>query len=254
MVSAILIAKKEFLAFVRSPVIYWAAMTVAILVGFEFNDRLDLFRSAPASEALNFTESILSPLFSRAGVVLLLAVPFLTMNILSAERREGTLSLLLCAPLRSVSLVAGKYLALVLVVALLVGIVALFAPLLASMGTGADGGPAVEWPTVAGALLGLVLLGSTAAAIGLFASSLTDSAMIAALATLAVLVAFWALGGMAFSAQGEGQALLRYLAISSHFEAFVAGQIDLGDIVYFGSITFLALLLTERSVESHRWL
>jgi ABC-2 type transport system permease protein len=54
-------------------------------------------------------------------------------------------------------------------------------------------------------------------------------------------------GGSSFSD------FLRYLSLPDHFAQMVTGIIDTRDIVYFLSLIFVALFLTQRSVESARW-
>jgi hypothetical protein len=48
-------------------------------------------------------------------------------------------------------------------------------------------------------------------------------------------------------------AVLKYVSLTEHFGEMVKGVIDTRDLVYFLSITILALFLTQRSVESLRW-
>jgi ABC-type Na+ efflux pump permease subunit len=127
-----------------------------------------------------------SRLFASVGVFIVITAPFLSMRLVAEEKRARTFELLLTAPVRPLEIVLGKYVAALAVLAVTIGIVALFPASLTLVARGASGGSAIEWQTVATGLLGLFLLGAESTAIGLFVSALTESVIVAALVSLIV--------------------------------------------------------------------
>ena len=47
--------------------------------------------------------------------------------------------------------------------------------------------------------------------------------------------------------------VISYLSITSHYESFARGVVDLKDVVYYLSAIFLGLFLTSRSLEALKW-
>ena len=122
--------------------------------------------------------------------VFLIAVPILTMRILAEERRQKTDQLLLTAPISVTEMILGKYLALVTVYLIPVGILCCYPLILTQFGN-------VALPEAYIALLGFFLLGCSFLSIGLYLSSVTESQVIAAVATFLVLFVSYVSEGVA---------------------------------------------------------
>jgi ABC-2 type transport system permease protein len=113
--------------------------------------------------------------------------------------------------------------------------------------------------TAAG-LLCLLLVGLVYAAIGSFASSVTQSQLIAFFLAFVLLLVLWMLGfladlgaaGGAVSNETVGD-LLRWLSTAAHFESMVMGLVDTKDLAYFVVMAAAFLVLTKTAVESVRW-
>ena len=148
---------------------------------------------------------------------------------------------------------AGKYLAALVVLAAALAVVALFPALLSLFARGAQGGPAVEWSTVATGLLGLFLLGAMCLAVGLFVSALTASVIVAALVSLIVLLALWLLTLFTAGSTGPARELAAGLSSAEHLLPFLQGRVALTGLVYYLSFVALGLWLADRAVEGHRW-
>ena len=260
--AALAVARKELEIYFTTPMAWVVLAVIAFFAAQTFNGALDAYRflalraSAVAPQAaagLNLTERVVIPLLESVGVFLVILSPFLTMRLVADEKRTGTLELLLTAPVRPLSLVLGKYLAVLAVLATALAIVALFPLLLTLAGGGQAGGAAVEWRTVGTGLLGLLLLAMMAAAVGLFFSALTESVIVAALLSLVVLLALWAVTLFAVGVEGPGRELAAALSAYERLGGFLEGRVVLGDVLYFLSFTVLGLYLTERAVEAHRW-
>jgi ABC-2 type transport system permease protein len=266
--SALTIAKRELYVYFTTPLAYGVFTAVAFLEAQFFNGALDRYvrqvstvfptEQAEVLAHTNLTDAVISPVLGSTAFFIIVAIPFLSMRLIAGEKRGHTFTLLATAPMRPYEIVLGKYLAALAVVAVAIGIVALFPFLLHLMrdtsGAGWLGSDApVEWQTAATGLLGLFLLGAMAMAVGLFVSATTDSAIVAALATLLVLMSLWFAEQVAGGVEGPAKELMATLSIPNHLSSFVTGRIELRDLVYWLSFVLIGLFLTERTLAAHQW-
>jgi ABC-2 type transport system permease protein len=105
--------------------------------------------------------------------VMLIAVPVLTMRVIAEERRQKTDQLLLTSPLKIEHMILGKYLALECIFLIPVAVIAVGPLIMTRFGD-------ISLPMAYTAILGFLLLGSAQIAVGVFASSLTENQIIAA--------------------------------------------------------------------------
>ena len=188
------------------------------------------------------------PMFRWMPVLLLFLVGTLTMRQWSEEQRAGTLEVLLTLPIRRVELVLGKFLAVMLLVALSLALT-LFVPITVSIL-----GP-LDWGPVVGGYLAALLLASAYAAIGLFVSSRTDNQIVALIITVLLAGLFYVLGtngvtGLAGDTLAE---ILRAIGTGSRFESIERGVIDLRDLVYYVSLSVAFLALNVLALDAKRW-
>jgi ABC-2 type transport system permease protein len=205
-----------------------------------------------AMERMNLTDWVLGPVFMNMSVFFLIMLPMLTMRLFAEERRQKTLELLMTVPVRPIQIVVGKYLSAVIIMAIMLGLTLIF-PILLQIFGGANGASAVDWHTVGAGYLGLFLLGMAVVAIGLFASSVTESQIVAAITGFAVLLLFWVVGLASRGQQGFWGGLLEYLSLTTHLENFVRGIIKMSDILYYVSLASVGLFLTYGVVDAQRW-
>lgn len=194
----------------------------------------------------------LNGFFSIAPWVLLLLVPAATMRTFSDEKRFGTLELLLTRPISDGRLVLGKFFAtLVLVLIVLVPSMVYYLSvyLLASPVGNIDVGG--TW----GSFIGLFLLASTYASVGIFTSSLTGNAIVSfLLSVLFCLLLFSGLSALASLPLFSGvKSLLMSLSINEHYASISRGVLDSRDVVYFISVIFLFIIFTRTVLESRKW-
>ena len=253
------IAKRELRSYFVSPIAYAALTTFAVLSGYFFNSMLVYYvRVASLADRqieqvgrselqLDVPTVVLEEFFkNEGGFVLMLVLPLLTMGLLTDERRKGTLELLLTSPVRPTELTLGKFFG---AFALFVMMCAMTIPYFYFLAQGGDWEPGV----VLAGYAGLLLLGATQIAIGLFVSSLTESVLVSALGTYGVLVALNYIDTSASLAQSIWVDFIQFLSFFSHYSEFARGVIALRDIAYFGGFLALALFLTQRSIESIRY-
>jgi ABC-2 type transport system permease protein len=111
----------------------------------------------------------------------------------------------------------------------------------------------VEWGPLLAGYLGLLLMGATFLAVGVFASSLTENQIVASITTFGVLLFLWVIGWSAEYVGGTWGRVLSHLSLLDHFDTFARGVLDTKDIIYYVNVTVLALFLTLRSLEARRW-
>jgi ABC-2 type transport system permease protein len=174
------------------------------------------------------------------------------MRLFAEEKRHQTFELLMTAPVRPLEIVLGKYLGGLGVISATLGLTIVFPAVLAIFGR-SESGSALEWSTVLLGYLGLLLWGATCIAIGMFISALTESQALAACLTFVVLLPWMLLKGLAQSAEEPVRSVINYLSFDAQLQDMTKGVLDLKAIVFFASVIFFSVLLTQRAVEAHRW-
>lgn len=248
------IFKKEMRLYFTSPVA-WVVFTIFLLIaGYFFYSIFAFFTLASMQSMmnpqmgrdLNVTDSVMRPLFSNVSVILLLLLPLVTMRLFAEERRAGTIELLLTYPVRDGAVLAGKYLAALALYAIMIALTLLYPLIVVYFAR-------LEWGPILTGYLGLLLMGATFIGVGVFASSLTENQIVAAITTFGVLLIFWILGWSADYAGGTAGKVLQFLSILEHNDSFSKGVLDTKDVLYYLNFTLLALFLTLRSLEARRW-
>ncbi len=122
--------------------------------------------------------------------VYLVAIPVLTMRIISEDRRQKTDQLYYSLPLKMSEVVLGKYFAMIAVLAIPTVIMALYPLLLACFGT-------VSFSAAYSSLFAFFLMGAALTAVGMFISSLTENQAISAVICLIVMLVSYYIGAIA---------------------------------------------------------
>jgi ABC-2 type transport system permease protein len=193
-------------------------------------------------ERLGITEFVGQRIFGMASILLLFAVPLLSMRLLSEERKQQTLPFLFSAPLSLVEIVLGKFLGLVSFLGILIVFCGL---MMLSLNLWSD----IDLGYVLANLLGLFLLVASFSALGIYVSSTTSQPVVAAIVTFIVLFALLVLDGLVSAEASGGYA---YLSLMRHFEPFSRGMLDSADIAYFGLFILTFLTLTVRRLDADR--
>lgn len=249
------IFKKEMRLYFTSP-IAWVILTIFLLiVGYFFYAIFSFFTLASMQSAmnpamardLNVSDSVLRPLFSNMTVILLLLIPLVTMRLFAEERRSGTIELLLTYPVRDGAVLVGKYLAAFTVYVIMLAFTLVYPLMVAYFARG------LEWGPLLTGYVGLLLMGATFLAVGLFASSLTENQIVASIVTFGILLIFWVIGWSADYAGGGWGRVLSHLSLLDHFDSFARGVLDTKDVIYYVDFTIVALFLALRSLEARRW-
>jgi len=242
------IAKREFRSMFLSPLAWVILAVIQIILAWSFLTSVDYFFSIQSDlttlkNAPGVTDLVATPLLEVASIILLMITPLLTMRLISEEKRNKTISLLLSAPLSISEIIIGKYLGLLFFIStILLLIIAM--PLSLSIGTELD------FIKLFSGALGLFLMLAAFSAAGLYMSSLTDNPIIAAMSTFGLLLFLWLLNN---NASTDGSAtVLNYLSLHTHFTPLLRGILNTGDIAYFLLFVVGFIVLTIRQLETQR--
>jgi ABC-2 type transport system permease protein len=249
-----IIAKKELKTYLYSPIAYILTAFFLLVSGFFFysilswanEQTLRLQQSGYAIDRVNINQMLFEPFFNNMTVILMFLLPLLTMRLFADEKKRRTEELLLTSPLRPGAIILGKYLATLVIYAIILLLTSTYAVFVFL-----NGNP--EAAPLLTAYLGLFLLGAVFIAIGLFASALTENQVIAAAISFSAILLIWVVSWVGESGPGAWRAILSYLSFFSHFRNMVAGVIDTQDIIYFLSFIFLGLYLTRALFEFRKW-
>ncbi len=223
--------------------ILWSYTFIRNVVQFAENSRQNM----GAESGLNLQREVFMMHISQINLLFIFVVPALTMRLLAEEKRLRTYDLLLTSPVTATNIALGKFLAGWAAV-LALTLISLLYPLSVRTVTAFPMGPLLS------AYLGVALVSGAYVAVGLFASSLTESIVLSVVMGLIFNIMLW------FIAQGTGgdsspvvAAVFEYLSIGQHFLNFILGSIKLKSVVFFTTLIGLFVFLTQRVIESSRW-
>ena len=249
------VLRKELAVYFATPIFYVTGFFFLLLGGYFFYSNT-LYYSLISFQAsqnlqlagyLNPMQMVFRPLFATLAVVLLLLVPLLTMRLLAEEKKAGTAELLFTYPLTDWAIILGKFLAALLIYAIFLAFTLVYPLAFTALAR-------LDWISLAACYLGLVLLGGACLALGLFASSLTENQIIAAVTAFALLLLFWIIGWQQeIGSSTSWGGVFAALSMMDHFDSFMRGVIDTRDLTYYLSFIFFFLFLTKRQLESRRW-
>lgn len=228
------IFKKEFKSYFTSPTAY-------VLIGMFILFSSILFYINLISQTADFRFNL-----NYMSIILIIIIPILTMKILADERKSGTEVLLITSPTSLTSIVVGKYLAAFCVFLLMIVITLVYPIILAILGE-----PAIS--EIIGGYVGLILLGAAFLAFGVFASSITESQIIAAIVSVVGLLLMWLLQGIAPGLGGMTAKVLNWFSLFSRTEDFYTGMLSLAPTVYYLSFSAIFVFLAIRVIEKRRW-
>jgi ABC-2 type transport system permease protein len=181
------------------------------------------------------------------STLILFITPFLTMGVFAEERKRGTIELLMTSPISEIQIVLGKFLASLSLFAVMLLPTAGYAVYMYLHSE-----PLPPWRMLLAGYAGILLLGGSLLALGIFISSLTESQLIAAVLTFVAFLLLWVVD-LGQTTEGGIGAVLQYLSASRHYDDFARGIIDTSGLIYYFSFMVLFIFLTVRSIDSMRW-
>lgn len=240
--------RKELRSFFGSALFYAIAAVFFCLCGFFFYTQLIFYVAYGFGVQIlaNFWLAFLSGAPYSISMVLLLVLPLVTMRQFAEEKKLGTIELLLTYPLRDGTIVGAKFGACATVLLVLLAGTLVYPAFLSTL-------ESISWAPVLAGYLGLLLLGLSFIACGLFVSALTDSQVVAAIATLGILLLFWLMTWNEAASSAGLLGVLGRLSMFDHFERFAKGVVDAGDVAYFVAFIAFFSFATLRVLESRKW-
>ncbi|MEO6731778.1 MAG: ABC transporter permease subunit [Ferruginibacter sp.] len=198
------------------------------------------------SNLFDFGYATLDSFFELAPWILIFLVPAITMRSLSDEFKTGTFEILQTRPLSKWQIVSGKYISVLLVLIFVIVPTFIYIVTIKKLSAaGIDGGG------ITGSYIGLFLLAAVFAAIGLCCSSFTNNAVVAFLiSAFACVILYFGFNAVSKLPvfQAKADYYIEMLGIDFHYRSVSRGLLDSRDIIYFGSLILLFLLITEKKL------
>jgi ABC-2 type transport system permease protein len=198
--------------------------------------------------AIDVPYQFLSVFLGVLGSIALFLLPMLSMGLYTEERKRGTIELLATSPITNWAVALGKLLG------VLTFFITMLLPLMAyeAIALGASNPPIR--PTVL--LLGhggLILLAAAVLSIGMFISSLTDSTILAAVATFSLVLLLWVIDLIANNIGGPVGTAIGHLSLLKHYTNLIQGIFSSSSVILFASYILLGLFLTAQAIEAFRF-
>ncbi len=233
-----IIARRELNVFFDSLIAY--IMIVAFL-GFS-----GFFTWLTGHNIFFIKQASLEVFFSIAYWTLFFFIPAITMRLFAEENKSGTIELLLTKPVSDWQVVTGKFLATLILILIALALTLPYYITVANIGP-------VDHGAVWCGYLGLILMSAAYISIGIFASAITNNQIVSFLLALFIGIFFQIIFSLlAIGSSGFVAGLFNYLSTSTHFESISRGVIDTKDLIFFLSIIFFGLIITEAAIEKRR--
>ena len=237
--------KKEisvFFSTIISPLIIGLFLLINGLLLWSDLSQFNILDNAYASMDSFFT---LSPL------LFLLFIPAISMRTFSEEYNNGTIETLITKPIALYQIIISKFLAILTLI--IASIIPTFIYVITIYFLGENLGN-LDLAGIIGSYIGLLMLSSVFASIGIFVSTLTNNQIVAFISGVIISTIFY----FGFDLLSQLQMLqsidiiLRKIGISYHYNMMSKGLIQVSDIIYFISISFLFLKLSELVINNKK--
>lgn len=227
------IAVREFGSYFVSPIVYGYLSAFLFLLGFLTVGMVVNAQQAEFRLALTL-------------FVFLFFAPLLTMRLITNERATGTIEFIFTSPVRASEFILGKFLAVLGVYGVSLIFTLEFPVFLMAVGD----------PDVMILLtqyLGLLLVGASFLAIGLFCSALTENQIVAAVASFVILLLLWILSVLKGMVPPAYEPIIEAFNLASRIQNFQNGLLKLTDVVFFLSIIVTSLYASILYLNTRSW-
>jgi ABC-2 type transport system permease protein len=249
----LIMAWKDFKQIVTSPLFFLISALCSVIWSITYLGFLRQFASQGMmaglqnSQAPNIIRGVFTPHVSVTNLIFIVTLPALTMRLISEEKKSRSYDLLLTSPITATQIVVGKYLAGLGATMTLLAISLLYPVATATI---AD----FSWQMLFSVYLGMFLMAALYTASGLFASSLTESAMLSVFMGVIFNFLIWFIGPSTSGIEIKWIAdVMEYLSVGQHMMNFVNGLVQTSSLVFFVSVIGFFIFLSQRVVESSRW-
>ncbi len=238
------IIKKELNSYFNSPIACIILIVFLGVSGWFFVQ--DLFLGGEAD---------ITGFVSIVPILFLLLIPGICMRLIAEERSRGTIETLVTLPLKDTEVILGKWLAAFLLILIGLGVTLIFPVIASFLGN-------LDWGVVITSYIGLMLFAFFYTAIGIFASSVASSQIIAFIIGIIISFFFFITGKIVFVLPTTLVPLFSYLGFDSHLTNITRGIIDSRDLIYFLSLTLVFVFGSlhfyarsrEKVLQTTRWI
>jgi len=237
--STWVIARRELASYFDSLIAYVLIIVFLGLSGF--------FTWLFGNNVFLINQADLQVFFSIGFWTLFFFIPAITMRSLAEETRSGTIELLSTKPVSDWDIVAGKFIACLILI--LVALVCTLPYYMTIQFLGS-----VDHGAIIGGYFSLLLMSAAYISIGMFASSATNNQIIAYLVALFIGLFFQLIFDIvAAGFTGALGSIFNYLSIQTHYQSLARGVVDSRDLIYYFSIIFLGLILSQTMMNRRNW-
>ena len=245
--------KKEFKSFFYSPLAYIVTAIFMLITGLMFFNLLTQFistlNSLPAhmTAQINIVDAVVLRLFGNMNLLLIFIAPLISMKLIAEEKKQGSIELLLKAPLAEWQIVLSKFMAASAVILFMLLATSVIPLILSRSGM-------YETPVLFTGYFSLFLNGMLYISLGLIASALTTNQIVAAILGLSFCLFLWLLSFTAGASENTiVSEIFRFLGPIEHFQNIARGLVSVLDVFYYVGMILIVLLKTNAILESRRW-
>jgi len=218
------IFKKELKTYFVTPIAYIVISIFLLIMGWLYFSTLFLNGQANMNQ-----------FFSLLPITFAFIIPAITMRLFSEELNIGSYKILVTLPVTFRDIILGKFMAAVAFISVMLSPTIIYALTVSFLGN-------LDWGPVIGGYLGAILLGATFSSIGIFASLLTRNQVIAFIIGMAICFSLTLLTDfILYFIPNAIVGFLQYFSANFHFQNIAKGVINSRDILYFITISFIAL-------------
>lgn len=254
--QSLAIVKKETKGFFKSPQYYVVAFLCSAIFSWIYPNILNKFAQALQTavyqtdlpkQHLNIHYQVFLPQLNILNLILIFIVPALAMRMFAEERKMRTFDLLLTSPITSMNIVFGKFVAVCLAI-LGICFLSFLYPLATAVFTN------IQWAPLIIAFMGVFVVATVYAAMDIFASALTESAVVAYVMAVVLNMGVWFIGiGVDIVDSASARKFFEHISVNQHLMGLAEGTIRTSSVIFLLSLIFLFCFLCERVVESFRW-
>jgi ABC-2 type transport system permease protein len=236
---------RELRAYFLSPIAYIVAALLLLVNGFVFWFIVSALNNPQFGGQIAPLSFFFNGLFF--WLVLLFVAPALSMRLISEELRSGTIEMLLTAPITEAQVIVSKFLSAWIFYAFL------WLPTL-SYALILEYYHEVDWGPVAASYVGVLSVGALFLSVGLLATALTRSQLVAAAIAFALLIPLFTFGFLEGMVNDDAaKQLFGYVSLPQHMDDFSRGIVETRHLVYHVSATAFFLFLASRALAARKW-
>jgi ABC-2 type transport system permease protein len=235
------IFKKEFNSFFTSTIAYLTIGMFLLINGlflWVFDDDFNVLNAGFAD---------LTSFFYLAPWILIFLIPAITMKTFADEFRSGTIEILKTRPITNVTLVLGKFFAILTLLIIVLIPTFVYAYSIHDLGNPVGN---LDYGSISGSYLGLFLLASSFASIGIFTSTLSKNQVVAFLLGICMVFLFYYGFDAVSSLFGDYSYTIKLFGMNEHYKSISRGVIDSRDVLYFMSIIIFFLFVSKQKLTN----